>query len=449
MRILIIGGDAAGMSAASQIRRRQPSWTVEAFETGIRTSYGLCGTPYYLGGLIKRVDDLVTLTPEQLEKDRGIKVHLRHEVTAVNPARKSITVLDLASGHKREESYDQLVIATGAEPIVPKGLEPGPPNLFYLRSIDEAGRIREAMAKAKHAVVVGAGYIGLEVTENLAAAGLSVTLLGRQPAPIFEPELQNLAAADLARPGVEFRANTDALGVRRRDDGTLIVEVSQGPAVSADLVVVGTGVRPRSELAAAAGLTLGTKQAIAVDRHQRTSNPFIFAAGDCAEAYHLVTRSGAYIPLALAANRHGRVAGANICGQTEKSQGILGTSAMKIFDLALARTGVGLEEAQRAGFKDVVKTIVQQNSKPGYYPGSAKVTVVIIHEKLTGRLLGGQLAGTVEAVGQRINTLAAALTAGMTVKEVAAIDTAYAPPFSTVHDPVVIACEVAAKNSKK
>ncbi len=445
MRILIVGGDAAGMSAASQIRRRQPNWTVEAFEMGTRTSYGLCGLPYYLGGLVKSVDQLVTLTPEQLERDRGIKVHLRHEVVAVNPARKSVTVLDLSTGQRREESYDQLVLATGAEPIVPPGLEPGPAGLFYLRGLDEAARIKEAMAGAKRAVVVGAGYIGLEVTENLVAAGLEVILLGRQPAPIFEPELQNLARADLARPEVEFRGDTDAVGLRPAPGGGLIVDVNQGPPAVGDLVVVGTGVRPRSELAAAAGLTLGTRQAIAVDRRQRTSNPFIYAAGDCAEAHHLVTKSGAYVPLALTANRQGRVAGMNICGAEEKAPGILGTSVMKIFDLALARTGLGLEEARKAGFKDVAKTVVKQASKPGYYPGSSPVTAVVIFEKLTGRLLGGQLAGTVEGVGQRINTLAAALTAGLTVKEVANLDTAYAPPFSPVHDPVVIACEIAAK----
>ena len=448
MRILIVGGDAAGMSAASQIRRRQPSWTVEAFEMGVRTSYALCGLPYYLGGLVKNLDNLVTLTPEQLERDRGIKVHLRHEVVAVNPARKSITVKNLADGQKREESYDRLVLATGAEPIMPKGLEPGPEGLFYLRGLDEAGAIRQSMGQARRAVVVGAGYIGLEVTENLVEAGLEVTLLGRQPAPIFEPELQNLAQMTLARPGVEFRANTDAVGLSPRQGGGLTVTTSTGPPAEGDLVIVGTGVRPRSELAAAAGLELGAKQAIKVDRHQQTSNPFIYAAGDCAESYHLVSKAGVHIALALGANRQGRVAGKNICGEVEKAPGLLGTSIMKVFDLALARTGLGLEEAQKAGFKEAAKTVIKQSSKPGYIPGAAPVTALVIYDKITGRLLGGQLAGTVEGVGARINTLAMALTAGQTVKDVAGLDTAYAPPFSTVFDPVVIACEVAAKNLK-
>ena len=445
MRILVVGGDAAGMSAASQIRRRQPSWTVEVFEMGHRTSYALCGLPYYLGGKVADIDELVVLTPEEFERDRGIKVHTGQEVVAVNPARKSLVVKDLADGQTRTESYDQLMLATGAEPIMPAGLEPTQDGLFYLRSLDEAAAIKEAMKSAKRAVVVGAGYIGLEVTENLVEAGLSVTLLGRSAAPIFEPEFQNMAALALARPGVEFRSDTDALGVRPAGGG-LLVETSRGEPVKGDLVIVGTGVRPRSELAKAAGLNLGARQAIAVDRHQRTSNPFIYAAGDCAESYNLVSKSGVYIPLALGANRQGRVAGLNISGGNEKSAGILGSSVMKIFDLALARTGLGFEEAKQAGFKEAEKTVIKQASKPRYYPGSSTVTVIVVFDKVTCRLLGGQIGGTVDGVGQRINTFAAAITAGLTVKEVAALDTVYAPPFSPVYDPVVIACEVAAKS---
>lgn len=449
MRILIVGGDAAGMSAASQIRRRQPNYVVEVFEMTQRTSYALCGTPYYVGGLTGKLEALVGITPEEFESKRGIKVHISHEVTAVNPARKSITVKDLTNGKSREENYDQLVLATGAEAVTPKGLEPGPevPGLFYLRSIDDADQIRVAALKARRAVVVGAGYIGLEVTENLEELGLEVTLMGRRPAPIFEIEFQEMVRSTLNRPKVIFRANTDALGLKQLPDGQLEVAVSQGEPVKADLVVVGVGVRPRSELAAQAGLELGAKGAIMVDRHQRTSNPFIYAAGDCAVSHHLVSKTDVFIPLALGANRQGKVAGVNICGQPEKFPGVLGTSVVKIFDLALARTGLGYEEAQAAGFKDVIKTVAVQNSKPLYYPGSTKVTVIIIHEKLTGRILGGQIAGTIDAVGQRINTLAVAITAGMTVKDVAGLDTAYAPPFAPVYDPVVMACMVAVKGS--
>lgn len=445
MRILIVGGDAAGMSAASQIRRRQPGWAVEVFEMGSRTSYALCGTPYYVGGLVGDLKRLVAITPEQFERERGIKVHIRHEVTAVNPARKSITVRDLTTGQKREEQYDQLILATGADPIIPAGLEPGQPGLYYLRSLDDAAQIRQAAQKARRAVVVGAGYIGLEVAENLVAAGLQVTLLGRRPAPIFEPELQNLTLLTLARPGVEFRQDTDATGLKNNPDGSISVLTSQGPAAEGDLVVVGAGVRPRSGLAAEAGLELGARQSVKVNRQQRTSNPFIYSAGDCAESFHLVTQKGFYLALALGANRQGRIAGLNISGGAEKSPGVLGTSIMKVFDLALARTGLGYEEALAAGFGGAVKTMVKQNSKPGYYPGASEVTVIVVHDKNTGRLLGGQLAGTVDGVGQRINIFAAAITAGLTVKETAALDTAYAPPFAPVHDPVIIACEVAAK----
>ncbi|MDR1921938.1 MAG: FAD-dependent oxidoreductase [Candidatus Adiutrix sp.] len=447
MKILVIGGDAAGMSAASQIRRRQPSWTVEVFEMGQRVSCALCGSPYFISGLIKDIERLVAVTPERFEKERGIKIRLRHEVTAIHPARKSLTVRNLDSGQSREENYDRLVMATGAEAIEPKGLEAGPAGLFYLRSLADAERLREAALGAKSAAVVGAGYLGLEITEALVRAGLSVTLLGRRPAPSFETELQNMAQMALARPEVTFRPGLEAVGLARAAEGGLEVAVSQGRPVRADLAVVGAGLRPRSGLAAAAGLALGDRGAVAVDRCQRTSNPFIYAAGDCAESYHLVSKKGAYIPLALGANRQGKTAGLNISGLREKSPGVLGTSIMKVFDLALAGTGLGLEAARRAGFPYAVKTVVRQPSKPDYYPGGSEVVCVVIHDPITGRLLGGQLGGTVDGVGQRINTLAAALTAGMTVKEAAGIDAAYAPPFAPVHDPVIIACEIASKNS--
>ncbi|UQZ89151.1 hypothetical protein C4J81_08040 [Deltaproteobacteria bacterium Smac51] len=446
MRILIVGGDAAGMSAASQIRRRQPTWTVEVFEMGERTSYGLCGIPYYVGGLVSNLENLVVMTPEQFERDRGIKVHIRHMVTAVNPARKSVTVKNLADGQSRDENYDQLLLATGAAPLIPAGLEPGVPGLFYIRGLDDAGRIRQAAAHARTAVVVGGGYIGLEVAENLAHDGLKVTLIGRRVANVFEPELQSLAQASLVKGGVNYLPGSEAVGAAAHPDGGVAVKLAGGETVQGDLVVVGAGVRPRSELAAEAGLALGEKKAVQVDRLQRTSNPFIFAAGDCAETHHLVTKKGVYIPLALPANRHGKVAGLNICGQSEKSQPVLGTSALKVFDLGLARTGLGLDEAIKAGFRSAVKTVVKQRSKPGYFPGSGEVTVAVIYDKITGRLLGGQMAGPPDGVGHRINTLAAAITGAMTVKEAAAIETAYAPPFSVVYDPVIIACEVAEKS---
>ena len=447
MRILIVGGDAAGMSAASQIRRQQPSWTVEVFEMGLRTSYALCGTPYYVGGLIENLDDLVAITPEEFEKKRGIKVHTEHQVTAVNPAKKSITVKNLETSEVRDEQYDQLLLATGASPVYPKGLEPEHEGVFYLRSIDDAKLIRSAAQESRKAVVIGAGYIGLEMVENLVELGLEVTLVGRKPAPIFEVELQEMVSATLSEAGVDFKSGVDALGVNHIGPGKLEVLVNKGDAIPTDMVVVGVGVRPRSELAAQAKLELGFKKAIAVDRHQRTSNPFIFAAGDCAESYHLVTKTMTHIPLALGGNRQGKTAGLNICEQNLKSPGILGSSSLKVFDLALSRTGIGYEEAKAAGWSAATKTVVTQNSKPHYYPGSSQVTVIIIHDKKTGRLLGGQIAGTMEGVGQRINTLAAAITGGMTVQETAAIDTAYAPPFSPVNDPVIIACEVAAKKN--
>ena len=449
MRILIIGADAAGMSAASQIRRKEPNFQVEVFDKGSYSSYALCGTPYFVGGVTKDIKELIAISPEKFETERGIKMHMRHEVVAVNPAKKNIEVLDLNNGQKRQEAYDQLVIATGAVPIVPAGLSgEGISGVFYLRSLDDAVAIRHYINEhnVQTAAVVGAGYIGLEICENLVKDGLKVTMFGREPAAIFEPEFQNMAAQALGHPLVNFQRNVDAVSFEQQQDGRIKIFTNKDTSFICDLVVVGVGVNPNSELAEKAGLTLGVKKAISVDRHQKTSNPFIFAAGDCAESFHLVTKKMVHIPLALSANRQGKVAGLNVCGIPQKIPGVLGTSVVKTFELALARTGVGLAEALAAGFTGAAKIVVEQNSKPRYYPGSSDVTVIIIFDKASGRLLGGQIAGTVDGVGQRINTLACALTAGLTVKDVAGLDSAYAPPFAPVFDPVVIACEVAAKN---
>ncbi|MEW6265957.1 MAG: FAD-dependent oxidoreductase [Thermodesulfobacteriota bacterium] len=449
-RFVVIGGDAAGMSAASLARRRDPDLEIEAYEMGSYTSYGACGMPYYVSGEVPELDDLVVVTPGEFEQERGIKVFLRHRVERIIPQENLIEALNLETGQVRRAPYDELLIATGAEPIVPPDLDTSLPGVFTLRGLADAGSLKAWIKKheRREAVVVGTGYIGLEMAEALTLAGLKVTLIGRRPRvmPTFEEEISAAAAEELTRHEVQVRTGAEAGRAEIRSDGRLALSLTDGETLTADLILVGAGVNPRSRLAQEAGLDLGEKKAIKVDQSQKTSHPHIWAAGDCAEAYHLLRQNNAYVPLALTANRQGRVVGFNVTGGSARFPGILGSAVCKVFDLAVARTGLGLKEAQSQGL-DAVKVMVTSRSRPHYYPGSAPVRTVLIVERKTNKLWGAQMAGT-DGVAPRINTWAAALAAGFSLEQVYNLDLAYAPPFSPVWDPVLISAEVAMKQIK-
>ncbi|MBU2551542.1 MAG: FAD-dependent oxidoreductase [Proteobacteria bacterium] len=450
-RFVVIGGDAAGMSAASLVKRRRPEIEVEAYEMGGYTSYGACGMPYYIGGEVPELDDLVVVRPEDFRNKRGIEVFMRHRVERIYPDRKLIEVRDLEGGTTREATYDRLLIATGARPIVPRGFDLDMEGVFALRGLDDADGIKRYIHDhgAKTALIVGTGYIGVEMAEALSMAGLEVTTVGRPPRvlPTFEEEIGQAVTEELTRHGVRVLIGAEAVGVERPSDGRLSLTLASGEALSADLIVVGAGVLPRSELAAEAGLALGFKKAIQVDRGQRTSDESIWAAGDCAEAYHRLLGRNTYVPLALHANRQGRIAGTNILGGKAEFPGILSTAVCKIFDLAAARTGLGLVEAEAEGL-DVVKVVVTGNSRAHYYPGGGPVKTVLIVEKRGRKLWGAQMVGR-DGVAHRINTWAAVLASGMSLEEIHGLDLAYAPPFSPVWDPVLVASEIAMKQVKE
>ena len=450
-KLIIIGGDAAGMSAASLAKRRLPSLEIEAYEMGDFTSYGACGMPYYVSGQVKRLDDLVVVTPEQFRTKRGINVFTRHRVDVIHPDRKTIEVFDINSGQLREVAYGRLLIATGAEPFIPKGLDMTLPGVFTLRGLPDAEGIKNYARQnsCKSALVIGTGYIGMEMTEALAEAGLDTTVLGRRPQVMgnYEPEISAKVAEVLAAHHIPVLFGAEPESLAQTPDGRLKVTRTNGECLEADLIVVGTGVRPRSNLAKSAGLELGSKMAIKVDRNQQTSHPDIWSAGDCAEAYHVLLKKNAYIPLALTANRAGRIAGLNIIGEKAEFPGILGSAVCKVFELEVARTGLGFEEARAEGI-EVIKVVVTSRSKPHYYPGSAEVTTVLTVEKGTEKLWGAQMVGR-DGIAHRINSFATALSSGLTLEEIHRIDMAYAPPFSPVWDPVLIACEVAMKEVRK
>ena len=435
--LVVVGGVAAGLSAAARARRLDPALDVHVYERTGFCAYSACGLPYLVGGVIPRHTALVARTPENFA-DQGIAVHLHHEVQAVDVAAGRVRVRDLESGREREAPYDELVLATGGRARLPL---PGTdlPGVFVVRTVEDGLAIREWIARERpqRAVIVGGGYIGLEMAEALRSRGLDVTLLELLPRvlPLVDDEVAQDVEAELIRQGVDLRCS---IPVDRVEGDRPVRRVMAGAeGMDADLVVVCVGVTPDSSLASAAGMPLGARGAVAVDDAMRTQAEHVWAAGDCAETRHHLHDLPAYIPLGTTANKQGRVAGANIAGRSESFAGVVGTAAVKVFDLHVARTGLSGVEAARAGIDAVAATIVHR-SRAVYYPGGGPIKVKITAERGTGRLLGAQLAGG-EGVAKRIDVVAAALHLRAGVDELAGFDLSYAPPFAPVWDPLLMA----------
>jgi len=444
MEILIIGGDAAGMSAASQVRRRHPDWPITVLERGSFTSYAACGIPYFLAGDVATVDDLVVVTPETFREQRRIDVRTGWEAIALDiPAQR--VEARRPDGTVERMAFDRLLLATGASPIVPPWEGTDLAGVVLMRNLRDAMAIAEHIAHgARRAVVIGAGYVGLEAVEAFARRGLTVTVVEKQATPMggVAVEIAGEIAGEMAAHGVDLRLDAEVTGLVS-DNGRVCAVATSGGEIPCDLCLISLGVRPNSQLAAAAGIRLGVRGAIAVDDRQRTSAPEVFAAGDCAEALHRVTGSPTYIPLALTANRQGRVAGANLAGDDERFPGIVGSAVTRLFDLTIARTGLTLEQALETGFTPE-RIAATAPSRAHYYPGQVPLYVELIFDRTTRRLLGGWLAGRDPSVAKRCDVVAVAITAGLTIDEVAGLDLTYAPPFAPVWDPVLQAANRAA-----
>lgn len=448
MRVVVIGGVAAGMSAASQAKRRRPDAEVIALERGPYVSYGACGMPYNIEDPARAIEDLVVIPPERFRDERGIDVRTGHEAVSIDAAAKRVEVRELATRRPYELTYDELVIATGASavrlPLPGADLE----GVFVLRELTDGAALKEAIARGvRHVVIVGGGYIGLEMADVLRQRGIEVTILERlgELAPGIDTALARSIREEVERHGVRVRTSTSVEGFERAGEG-LRVRTDHG-AFEADLVLVAVGARPNVALARAAGVALGPTGAIAVDPSMRTNVPDVFAAGDCVEALHRVSGQPVWIPLGPTANKQGKVAGANAVGADEVFRGIVGTSAFKVFDLQVGRTGLGVEEAQQLGIA-AIRSVSKHRTKGHNFPGSGPVTTVLSVEKGTGRLLGAQMIAG-EGVAGRIDVFATALTAGMDLDELASLDLAYAPPLAPVYDPILIAGTVAKKDLKK
>ena len=427
MALVVIGGVAAGLSAAARARRIDPRLEIVVLERGPVISYAACGLPYYIEGRVGDVTDLIAYTAERFSRERKIDVRTGARVTAISHPRREVV---LESGAK--VPYEKLVVATGARGGLPNLPGAQLPNVFTLHTLDDAGRMRRFLRerRPKRAVVVGAGYIGVEAADALRRNGLRVTILERTAHALLRDDEAYTAAvrAQLERHGVELRTGVDVKAIE--PDGVA--------GVASDMVVMAAGFRPNVELAAAAGIEIGPSGAIRTDERMETNLRGVFAAGDCAEVTHLVTGRPTWIPLGSTANKAGRVAGACAAGARERFPGVVGTSIVSVFGMGFATTGLSAAEARAEGFSPVVARI-EARSRPRYYQG-VKTTVELVADRTTRRLVGGSVIGEDGAAG-RIDVIATALQARMRVDEFEMLDLAYSPPFSPVWDPILIAAQ--------
>jgi NADPH-dependent 2,4-dienoyl-CoA reductase/sulfur reductase-like enzyme len=441
-RLVVIGGDAAGMSAASEARRRRPAEDLEivAFERGRYTSYSACGIPYLIGDVVSDWESLIARSPDE-HRRREIDVHLRSEVTGIDPEARSVTVRDLDSGTERPQPYDDLLVATGAVPVRPDLPGADARGIFGVSGLEDGLAIREALAgedPPERAVVVGAGYIGLEMAEAMVQRGLEVALVDQAPQPMrtLDPDMGALVAEGMRAIGVDLHLGAGVEGYEV-SDGKVCGVVTADGTIPAGVVVLGIGVRPNVALAEAAGIAVGPTGGIVVDQRMHTPTDGVWAAGDCVEVHHRVSRRPAAIALGTHANKQGRVAGVNLGGGYATFQGVVGTAVTKVCGLEVARTGLTETEAEAAGFA-YESVVVDSTTRAGYFPGAAPITTKLVAERRSGRLLGAQIVGA-EGAAKRIDVLACALWNEMAVDEIANLDLGYAPPFSPVWDPVLIA----------
>ncbi|MEW6219479.1 MAG: FAD-dependent oxidoreductase [Thermodesulfobacteriota bacterium] len=439
-RIVIVGGVAAGASAAAKARRCSEEAEIILFEKDAEISYATCGMPYYLGGIIDKRRRLIVTDPAFFRKRFRVDVRTGQEVTAIDRAAREVVVRDMASGEVRRQGYDQLILATGAKPVIPPVPGVDRPFVFFLKTLADTDRLHAFLqaARPRTAVLIGAGLIGMETAENLAGLGVEVAMVD------FLPQVLGFLDQDMAIP---VQGHLAAKGVRLflgervaaidEEDGRGLVVTAAGRRLPADLVLLGVGVRPNVDLAREAGLAIGAKGGIVVDAEMRTADPHILAAGDCIETVQLVTGSPMFFPMGSAANKQGRAAGANACGRHIQVPGFVGTVIVKVFDLTVAKTGLSEREAAAEGFSPQV-THILADDHAGYYPGAKEIHLKIIADAASGRLLGAQAIGEA-GVDKRIDVLACALYNRMQAADLIHLDLAYAPPYSSARDPLVVA----------
>ena len=440
MKIVIVGGVAGGATAAARIRRLDEQAEIVVFERSGFVSYANCGLPYYIGEVIDDPEDLTLQTPESFFSRFRVHMKVHHEVTAIHPDQKSLTVKNLETGAVFEESYEKLLLSPGAKPVIPDlpGIDSS--KLFTLRTVEDTYRIKEFVDqnKPKSAVIVGGGFIGLEMAENLRHLGMEVTIVQRpkQLMNPFDSDMASFIHSEVRKHGVKLMLGHTVEGFAEQDGGVNVLLKDFAP-LHADMVVLAIGVTPESTLAKEVGLALGIKGSILVNDRMETSVPDIYAVGDAVQVKHFVTEQDTLIALAGPANKQGRIAADNICGGDSHYLGSQGSSVIKVFDMTAASTGINETNAKKAGIS-VDTVILSPMSHAGYYPGGKVMTMKVVFEKETYRLLGAQIVGY-DGVDKRIDVLATAIHAGMNATELKNLDLAYAPPYSSAKDPVNMA----------
>ena len=440
MKVVIVGGVAGGATAAARLRRLDETAEIVVFERSGFISYANCGLPYYIGGVIEDEAELTLQTPESFYERFRVQVKVRHEVTAIDRAAKTVTVHDLTTGRVFSEPYDKLLLAPGARPTQPALPGVGLDRLFTLRTVEDTLRIRRFVDEQhpQSVVLAGGGFIGLELAENLRERGLDVTIVQRprQLMAPFDADMAALIHREVRAHGVHLALGHTVEGFAETNGGVEVLLKGEQP-LRADMVVLAIGVTPDSHLAADAGLELGLKGSITVNDRMQTSDPDIYAVGDAVQVRHFVSGQPALIALAGPANKQGRIAADNIAGGDSHFKGSQGSSVLKIFGLTAAATGLNEGAARRAGL-DTDAVVLSPMNHAGYYPGGQVMTMKVVFERRTGKILGAQIIGS-DGVDKRIDVLATAIRAGMSAYDLTELDLAYAPPYSSAKDPVNMA----------
>ena len=442
-RLVVVGADAGGMTSASQARKRRGAESLEivALDRGRYASYSACGIPYWIGGLVGSVDALLARTVDEFRK-QDIEVRLRQEAVGLDLDAGVVTVHDHETGGDYALGFDQLVLGTGAVPVRPDIAGFDAPGVYGVQTLDDGEAVRAAVAAdgARRAVVVGGGYIGLEMAEAFVERGLEVTVVEAAPQPMstLDPDVGALVAEAVRDLGITLHSDEQVTEIRTGAGGEAIGVVTAEREIPADVVVLGLGVRPNTALARDAGVKIGVTDGIVTDKQMRTaSHRNVWAAGDCVQAVNRVSSVPVHVPLGTHANKQGRVVGINIGGGYATFPGVVGSAVTRVCSLEVARTGLREAEAEQAGLR-FVSTLTESTTRAGYFPGARPITIKMIAEKRSGRLLGAQIVGQ-EGAAKRIDVLATAIWNEMTVEEVSGLDLSYAPPFAPVWDPVLIA----------
>ena len=440
MKIVIVGGVAGGATAATRLRRLDEKADITIYERSGFISYANCGLPYYIGGVIEDEEELTLQTPNSFWNRVHIKVKVRHEVTSINAERKTVTVHNLETDDIFEDTYDKLILSPGAKPVLPNLVGIDNDKVFTLRTVEDTFKIHSFVetTKPKTAVMVGGGFIGLEMAENLSELGIKVTVVqrGNQLMNTLDYDMATMIHSKLRSEGLNLKLNGDVIGFEEKDDGISVLLQHDTP-IKTDMVILAIGVAPDNILAKDANMELGIKGAIVVNDKMETSIPDIYAVGDAIQVKHTITGGNAVISLAGPANKQGRIAADNICGYESRYKGSMGTSVIKLFDLTAASVGLTEKVAKATGY-DFESVILSPSSHAGYYPGATTMTMKVIFDKSNFQILGAQIVGY-DGVDKRIDVIATAISAGLKATELKDLELAYAPPYSSAKDPVNMA----------